>query len=102
MTRHELRDAVASSTGLTRRQIDDYVTALAEIVAERLVEGERAELMRLGSLRLRNRQKWLEGKAAPEILFTPFRWSRSSGAEAGAGDEPREIEPEPEEPPPSA
>lgn len=104
MKRQELRDAVASSTGLTRRQVDDYIMVLAEIVAERFAEGERVELTRLGYLRLRNRQKWLDGKQAPDIVLTAPRWNKPPAGgdteqpEPGPGDAPPDIEPEPDDP----
>ena len=78
MKRQELRDAVSTSTGLTRRQVDDYLLVLTEIVAERLAAGERVELMKLGNLRLRNHQKWFEGHAAPDLALSAPRWSRSA------------------------
>lgn len=96
MERQELRDSVSETTGLSKRKVDDYFAVLAEVIAERLADGEKVELPKLGTLRLQNHQKWIEGRTPPAFLLTPTRAVRDIMQTAGTQEEDKHL-PDPRE-----
>lgn len=71
MTPQELRETITVTTGLTTRQVDEYFSVMSEIITEALSRGDRVELLKLGHVKIKNHQRWIENNVPAEIIFSP-------------------------------
>lgn len=69
MTQRNLRETVTVVTGLSRKQVDVYFNVIADVMTNVLASGDRVDLLRFGSLKIKNFQKWSGNLSAPEISF---------------------------------
>lgn len=70
MTAQEFRDTIAALSGLTKRQVDEYFNVLADVMADALARGDRVDLMKFGSVRMKNYSRWKENIAPPAFACT--------------------------------
>ncbi len=73
MTHRELKEVVVRTTGLTKKQVDEYFNVIADVVSETLSKGDRIDLLKMGNLRIRNHQRWMAGELPCEIVFASHK-----------------------------
>ena len=57
MNKTELVEAIASSTELTKTDVDKVVTALVEVVTDALAKGDKVSLKGFGNFEVRTRSE---------------------------------------------
>lgn len=84
MTRVELVDAIAESTGLTKKDSDAAVKAFVEAVTSALVKGDKVQLVGFGTFSVgeRKERKGLNPKTREEIVIPASKAPKFSAGKA--------------------